>query len=124
MSVQQTLCRLDEIEDGGSKGLWPDTRGRALVFAVRQGDRVRAFINVCPHYGRTRLGWKKDEFLNAGGDKIICSAHGALFEVDDGKCTLGPCLGQSLEKLATIVQGGNVVANLADLPDRRPEIRS
>lgn len=123
MSETQVLCRLDEIADGGSKGLWEDSRGRALVFAVRRGHEVFAYHNTCPHYGNTRLGWRKDEFLNGAGDQIICSAHGALFGIEDGVCAVGPCLGQSLSKLETWLQDGNVVARLDALPTRNHETR-
>ena len=42
------------------------------------------------------MAWRKDAYLNAAGDRIVCAAHGAQFEVDTGRCTLGPCLGESL----------------------------
>ena len=37
------------------------------------------------------LNWMPDQFLESGGDLIICSTHGALFKIDDGLCISGPC---------------------------------
>jgi len=70
---------------------------------------VWGYVNNCPHYDRAPLGWKKDAFLNGAGDRIMCSAHGALFRVEDGVCEIGPCLGQALEPLSVTVQDGQVL---------------
>lgn len=78
------------------------------MFIVRQGNALFGWRNACPHYDHARMAWKKDEFLNAARDKIVCGAHGALFEIDTGVCTLGPCLGQSLTKVALTIQNGAV----------------
>ena len=124
MSDDITLCRLEEITEGGSKGLWPDWRDRALVFAVRQGDQVHVYRNICPHYGQSRLGWKKDSFLNGDGTRIICAAHGALFGISDGVCTLGPCLGEQLDRVPFWIKDGAVMARQKDLPAPDQDIRS
>lgn len=108
-SAGTVLCRLEDIPDGGSKGALPNSRGRDSVLLVRRGDRVRAYVNNCPHYDRAPLGWKKDAFLSGDGQHIMCAAHGALFDIENGACTLGPCLGQSLTPVSVRVEGGAVV---------------
>jgi len=110
--MPQRLCALDDIQDGGSKGALPNARGRDQVLLVRRGDQVFGYINNCPHYDRAPLGWKKDEFLNGARDHIMCSAHGALFRIDDGACVIGPCLGQALQPITVTVEGGQVVAEI------------
>lgn len=89
------LCHLNELPDGGARGFDPRAEGRDTVFVVRHGGTLRAWVNACPHYG-TPLAWRKDTYLNADGDRIVCAAHGALFDIDTGLCTLGPCLGDRL----------------------------
>ncbi|CAN7778481.1 Rieske 2Fe-2S domain-containing protein [Variovorax sp. LjRoot175] len=89
------LCHLAELPDGGARGFDPLDRGRHTVFAVRRGDTVRVWADRCPHHG-TPLPWRKDAYLNAAGDRIVCAAHGALFEIDSGLCVHGPCLGDRL----------------------------
>jgi nitrite reductase/ring-hydroxylating ferredoxin subunit len=39
----------------------------------------------------------------------MCATHGALFEIEDGKCVYGPCLGRSLAPIRIRVEGGNVL---------------
>lgn len=106
----QVLCALEDIPDGGSKGVLPNARGRDQGLLVRQGDKVFGYVNNCPHYDRAPLGWKKDEFLNGAKDRIMCSAHGALFRIEDGECVIGPCLGQALQRIAVTVEDGMVLA--------------
>lgn len=111
----RVLCALADIPDGGSKGVLPNDRGRDQGLVVRQGARVFAYVNNCPHYDRAPLGWKKDEFLNGARDHIMCAAHGALFRIEDGVCVIGPCLGQALQALPTTVVDGQVLQQ--KLPD-------
>lgn len=106
------LCALEDIPDGGAKGVLPDARGRDQGLLVRRGDKVFGYVNNCPHYDRAPLGWKRNEFLNGAKDKIMCSAHGALFRIEDGTCVVGPCLGQSLKPIRITVEGGQVFGDL------------
>ena len=107
------LCHIDDIAEGRSIGVMPNDRGRDQVVLVRQGRRVYGYVNNCPHYDRAPLGWKKDEFLTADGQHIMCASHGALFRVADGACELGPCLGQSLQRLDIRVEGSAVYLETA-----------
>lgn len=97
MTASVFLCRLDEIEDPGSKG-FENIDGEKPFFIVRRGDEVFAYRNFCPHYGAP-LDWKPDAFLSYEKDLILCSMHSALFNIDDGVCIEGPCPGQALEKI-------------------------
>ena len=103
------LCKVDDIPLGGSKGVCPNARGRDQIVLIRQGDRVYAYVNNCPHYDKAPLGWKKDEFLDGSGQHVMCSSHGALFRISDGECVLGPCLGEKLTPLLIEVRDGDVV---------------
>lgn len=93
------LCHLDELPDGGARGFDPQRSGQDSVLLLRRGRELRAFVDACPHLG-TPLAWRKNAYLNAARDRIVCAAHGALFDTHTGLCTLGPCLGQSLTPLA------------------------
>lgn len=108
----QVLCDLIDIPDGGSKGILANARGRDRAFVVRKGQEVYAYVNTCPHYDRAPMAWKKDEFLNGERDKIMCAAHGALFDIEDGKCVLGPCLGQALKRIDVTVKDGQVIGEI------------
>jgi len=84
-------------------GDWP-LRG----FVVRHGDKVRAYVNHCPHAGFP-LNWSRDQFLVPGAPLILCVMHGAMFEIETGECIAGPCTGQSLQSLAVQVRNGYVM---------------
>ncbi|RMF07497.1 MAG: Rieske (2Fe-2S) protein [Alphaproteobacteria bacterium] len=102
------LCAVNDIADGGAKGvacaLGDDTGG---VILLRQGARVRAYRNRCPHRG-TPLETFPDRFLDPDTGLLVCSTHGARFRVSDGLCVAGPCKGERLEAVAVGVEGGQV----------------
>ena len=101
----RVLCRLDDIEDGQAKGF---TLGRGLeareIFVVREGARVFGYVNSCPHLG-TPLDWQGDRFISLDSGLIMCATHGALFEITDGFCVDGPCVGENLKPAPVVVDG-------------------
>ncbi|MGD8308898.1 MAG: Rieske (2Fe-2S) protein [Chromatiales bacterium] len=105
---ERPLCRLDEIEDPGSKGfsLHSESGSRGF-FVVRRGGSAFAYANRCPHTGAP-LEWLPDRFLDPDGAFIQCSLHGALFRLEDGRCLRGPCVGEALDPLGVRVRGGHV----------------
>lgn len=102
------LCRLSDLPDGRSKGFDPLREGRDTMLVVRHGIRLFGYRNACPHYDFARMAWKKDEFLTPDGAHIRCSAHGALFRIEDGICEIGPCIGDRLSQVALDVRGDEV----------------
>ena len=104
------LCRLEEIADPGAKGF--DFReGDQLWsgFVVRKGEVLRGYLDTCPHAG-SPLGDMIGRYLTRAGDYLICSAHGALFKIEDGACVAGPCAGQALTPWPVEVVDGVVTA--------------
>jgi nitrite reductase/ring-hydroxylating ferredoxin subunit len=106
------LCRLHDLAEGAARGFDPQCTGQDTLLVVRQGERLYAYADACPHHG-TPMAWRKDAYLNAAGDRIVCGAHGALFEITSGRCTLGPCLGEALTPVRLIVHDNGEV-HLAD----------
>ncbi len=102
------LCRLEDISDGGAKGIELD-RGEGFLdlILLRRGMQVYAYTNRCPHKG-TPLETFPDKFLDQTGELLICSTHGARFRVKDGFCVEGPCEGAFLEQVPIRVSGGTV----------------
>ncbi|MCK9540373.1 Rieske (2Fe-2S) protein [Dokdonella sp.] len=89
MSRSAALCRLDDIPDGDAIGVQlADGAGGADLILLRQGERVFAYYNECPHAGRN-LDYAPGRFLVRNG-RITCAVHGATFEVDGGACCGGP----------------------------------
>jgi nitrite reductase/ring-hydroxylating ferredoxin subunit len=107
------LCRLDELQDPGSRGVTLRQGDRLLdVFVVRRGRDVYAYINSCPHTG-SPLDWKEHEFLSLDRHYIQCAMHAALFRLTDGMCVAGPCTGASLTAISIAVEADLVVVSLA-----------
>jgi nitrite reductase/ring-hydroxylating ferredoxin subunit len=70
------------------------------MFVVRRGERVRGWLDACPHVDGAPLAWRKDAYLSADGASIVCYGHGAVFDIETGVCTQGPCVGQALTPVA------------------------
>ena len=74
----------------------------------RDGDAVRAWLNVCPHAGRA-LDWAPGQFLKSREGHLVCAVHGASFELEGGICVAGPCKGDSLRAVPVLVRDGKVL---------------
>lgn len=69
------------------------------IFVVNKDGNYFAYLNRCPHLG-VELNWNEHVFLDVEKVFVQCSTHGALFNIDNGLCVAGPCLGQSLQRIA------------------------
>lgn len=108
MSRDAALIELERIADGGFAEVEACIDGEVESLVLfRDGDTVRAWLNVCPHAGR-RLDWAPGQFLKSKDGLLVCAAHGAGFELQRGECVSGPCRGQSLRALAVDVSEGRV----------------
>lgn len=109
---------LDEVPDGGLVGIEdavPGGGAQALIL-YRDGSRVTAWCNVCPHAGR-RLDWAPGQFLRSRDGALVCAVHGATFDLTSGECTAGPCRGQTLGAVAVELREGGVwLSGGADQP--------
>ena len=104
----RTLCPLEDLPDGTARGFPPAPGAFTGLFAIRQGAHVYAYLNACPHIG-VSLDWAPDRFLTKDASQIVCSTHGALFEIPTGRCTSGPCIGESLEPIQVTIQDGQIL---------------
>nr|WP_237577733.1 Rieske 2Fe-2S domain-containing protein [Lysobacter dokdonensis] len=77
------------------------------LILLREGDDVRAWLNVCPHAGR-RLDWAPGRFLKDKQGRLVCAVHGATFELERGECVAGPCRGAALRTVPVVVDAGVV----------------
>jgi len=108
-SLNQTpLSSLEALQSGALVECEAVVDGEAESLLIyRDGDQVRAWLNVCPHAGR-RLDWAPGQFLITREGLLVCAAHGATFELQAGACTAGPCRGASLRAVPVQVQDGAV----------------
>lgn len=107
---QKPLVGLESLADGALAEvvaeLEPGQEESLVLF--RDGQAVRAWLNVCPHAGR-RLDWAPGQFLKSKDGLLVCAAHGASFELAGGGCVGGPCRGASLRAVPVEVREGQVM---------------
>ena len=107
-AAAKPLVSLDALSDGGLLEIEAEIDGVAESLILhRDGDQVRAWLNICPHAGR-RLDWAPGKFLLSKDGLLVCAAHGASFELREGACVAGPCRGDSLRAVAVDVVDGDV----------------
>ena len=105
----KVLCPLNSLPDPGSRG-FELAMGDTVrpIFVVRQGLNAYGYLNDCPHLGAA-LNVSADAFLDTDGRYIRCALHGALFEIDGGRCIAGPCEGKTLSRIELQVEAGQVI---------------
>ena len=103
---RELLCTLADLGKTGAFGVERDSEPFDIVI-VRDGDVVRGFVNSCPHRG-TPLETFPHRFLDETGRQLICSTHGARFDVADGKCLSGPCKVEALCPVALVLSGERI----------------
>lgn len=92
----------DELPEGVPVEAEADVDGASeSIVLLRSGPQVRAWLNICPHAGR-RLDWAPGRFLVSKERQLVCAAHGAAFDMTDGRCVSGPCRGESLRAVAVV----------------------
>ncbi len=100
------LCRVDEMRETDARGfVFGGGTERFELFIVKRGQHVFGYVNECPH-ALTPLDTMPDKFLTLDETRILCSTHAALFRIEDGYCTSGPCTGKSLEPVPLEIRGG------------------
>lgn len=103
------LCALADLADPGAKGFrFRQDQSLFAAFLVRQGDQVTGYVDSCPHNGWP-LAVMDDRYLTREGDRIICSAHGAMFRPADGLCVAGPCADDHLRPWPVTVADGEIL---------------
>ena len=107
-AAAKPLMAFDALSDGGLLEIEAEIDGVAeSLILYRDGDQVRAWLNICPHAGR-RLDWAPGKFLLSKDGLLVCAAHGASFELREGACVAGPCRGESLRAVALEVMDGGI----------------
>lgn len=67
---------------------------------------VVCWLNYCQHMTHIKLDKGSGAPVRDG--EVVCANHGALFAVDSGECTYGPCKGAFLNEVDVTVSEGGV----------------
>jgi nitrite reductase/ring-hydroxylating ferredoxin subunit len=114
MHREWPIAKLEALLDPGAlefmvgDGEWP-FRG----FLVRHHGKVYAYANVCPHQ-RHPLNLTPNGFFTLDKAALLCSSHGATFKPATGECIGGPCVGKTLQKLASRIEGEIIYVTAPD----------
>jgi len=111
--MNHKLCQRGDIPPAGSNGFaFVDNTGALRNYMViEKGGTLHIYENSCPHIG-VPLDFNPGKFLDLSGEMIICSTHGALFQIDDGHCVSGPCVGKNLVPVSFEIRGEDVLIQL------------
>jgi nitrite reductase/ring-hydroxylating ferredoxin subunit len=106
------ICRTNEVQEEEVRGftlarMAGETVEPWRIFVTRKGGALHGYENVCPHAG-SRLDTTPGEFMDEEGNFLRCGLHGALFDLDTGKCFIGPCQGKELTRVELIIDDGDV----------------
>ena len=107
--MSKEICRLADLPEGNGLAIDHDGshgRQRLVVFLTHSGPR--AYLDVCPHQGRS-LEFAPGEYLLDERNVLICPHHGASFELAQGVCLSGPCAGDRLTRVELRVEGDRVL---------------
>lgn len=111
--VSEALIEPGVLPDGALVALELEAgERRAAVLALRRGEALQVWHNACPHAGR-RLDYAPGRFLMHEG-RLVCAAHGAQFELVDGRCVDGPGRGGGLAALPVRREGDGWRVALVD----------
>ena len=104
----EKICKFDEILDNDAKGFVATVEGKKRnIFLARKNGKIFAYLNWCPH-NQVLIDQIPNKFFNKDNTYILCSKHGALFEIDGGLCIEGPCEGEKLKSLEIKMEGGTI----------------
>lgn len=84
-------------------------KGAFPMLIVRAGDDLRAYVNACPHQ-YLPLDYRGDQLLTGDGTKLMCTAHGARFDILTGEAVDGAACGLDPVPVA-VVKGWVVIAS-------------
>jgi nitrite reductase/ring-hydroxylating ferredoxin subunit len=116
------VCATHEIDDNDARGFVlakPGEGGKPVPWPIlisRKGRNYYGFENACPHQGK-RLDERSGELMDEAGNFVVCSHHGAQFDLDTGHCFSGPCQGQALTPIRVVVDDGDVCLVGVELAD-------
>ena len=115
------LCDMYDLKAGEARGfslLRREAEGVArpftLVVVQTKDGRYFGYANSCPHTG-VWLNVRSCGYLDEAGRDLVCSRHGARFDVETGVCLEGPCEGEKLEAFCVTALAGDVCLLGVDL---------
>ena len=109
------VAAVTEIGTAGKLFSYWDGPFEETGILVRVGAEVRAWRNLCRHLAFRLDHDRPGEVMDRGGSHLLCQQHGAIYRLEDGLCTAGPCRGSHLRSLPVHVESGEVLLDTSAL---------
>lgn len=105
--IGTALCHRDAVKGAVSYTVETE-KGAFPLILVESDDGIRAYVNACPHQ-YLPLDYRSPRILSADGSKLICSGHGAMFDIETGEGLAGDGFGCALDRVpVTLDQSGMI----------------
>lgn len=103
------ICDTGAVEEKGRGVRFPVSMfgHDATGFVVRFEGEVHAYLNRCAHVP-IELDWNEGDFFESGKQFLMCSTHGAVYNVKNGRCAGGPCRGGRLRVISVYEADGKI----------------
>ncbi|RUR30352.1 (2Fe-2S)-binding protein [Vreelandella andesensis] len=83
------VCPSNDLQEGTAYCREVINNDRALpVILTRISGAVYCYVNACPHQ-YLPLNYRSDSIISSDGNRLLCSAHGATFDIKTGNCLTG-----------------------------------
>lgn len=83
------VCESHTVAEGTARCLTVESAAGAFpLLLLRSGGVLHAYVNACPHQ-YLPLDYRSGSVLSADGTRLLCSAHGAVFDAATGGCLSG-----------------------------------
>lgn len=110
--VQLITFLKSQLRDKQAKSFSVKMRGQVYDgLVIFWEGKYFAYQNLCKHVPVT-LDLRDGKFFNHEKTKLQCHMHGAIYEVETGECTAGPCVGAKLNALAIEEQATRIIVRV------------
>lgn len=108
-SIGACVALVADVSEGVNTFDIVTDQGAFPILLVKKGRQVFAYANMCPHQ-YLPLDYRGAQLLSADGNQLMCSAHGAMFDLETGKGTAGPGLDCALYKIpVSVCENGSII---------------
>jgi nitrite reductase/ring-hydroxylating ferredoxin subunit len=104
--VPEDSTFLFTVRNVGGESSPDETGDRREAILLREDNDVVGWLNYCRHFTHIRLD--KGPGAERRDGEVLCTNHGAMFDVESGLCTHGPCEGAYLEGIEVRVENGAI----------------
>ena len=99
------IIALSDLPEGATPLRHDGPNGAFPLLLIRRGAAVHAFVNACPHQFLP-LDHHGPGILSADGTRLMCTVHGAQFDIATGEGAAGLGLGCALDPVPVTKSGG------------------